>query len=220
MGSSYRDYASRLLPPWLANKPRFIAWLRGLLAPLDAEADRLIAAAQAGRLDATPEDALDRAGEDRRLPRYGVETVAGYRARLSRAFPLWERSGTPAGLLEALETALPGHQWSLLEWRDNPSASFWVSPGWGASFWSQFIVRVRSELWEPWLVGAAPTGSGLLVGAAGLSVGSTATLAEVAQARRVVLDWKGAHTRAVGVELDLQPSGEIAFWPLQVTNGA
>jgi hypothetical protein len=212
----YQDYLERLLPPWLANKPRAVAWLRALVTPLDTEAGRLSEAAQAGRLDATPADALSRAGDDRRLPRYAVETDSGYRDRLKRAFPLWERSGTPSGLIDALETALPGHSWALFEYRDDPAADLWVDTGWGASFWSQFTVRVRSELWEPWLVGDVPTGSGFVVGAAGLTVGSTATLAEVAQARRVVLDWKGAHTRCVGVELDLQPSGEVAFWPLQV----
>lgn len=109
--SSYRDYLSKLAPPWLRG-PNGSTVLQELGGELDVQVDRGRQGVLANFPDQCPADALDLVGADRLLPRAmpgGVpEADVAYRERLRTAWDGvdgWSYAGSHGSLLRALARA-------------------------------------------------------------------------------------------------------------------
>jgi hypothetical protein len=181
----YEPYMEELAPPWLL-RPLGKAFLRALGRFLDVEGvDRLKQAVKARFLETCPDDALDRLGRDRLLPRFPTETTAAYRQRLLAAWDIWLFAGTEAGLLQMLHTAYPGPAYSILENKDWDPAP----PDGDVAYWSRAWIIIEPPFpWVTWKFG-----DGKQIGQPNLTIGTTMTPEEVALFRGITNKLKPAH---------------------------
>ena len=99
-GLSYEDWQSGVLAPtWLRRTTgsalqRVLGAIKDLVAGASKEAVKARIVAEAAT------DALSYIGSDRNIERYPNEATASYRARLARAWTVWEFAGTAAGIIE------------------------------------------------------------------------------------------------------------------------
>lgn len=206
---TYRQYQRELLPPPLRGDFGEV-----YAGDLGAAKDDVVTLAKdavyAGQLvDADglgrqgPDDALARLGADADLEQGPVESPQTFRARILGAWDLWGWAGTPYGYslaLERLKRAVRGARFV--------SASQWVAPDGLTSLWSRFWPIVYTGPLAagrftvgPWAaVGGDASGWTILrVGAFdvgdGSTVGSTATVSELAEVRQALAKWKSARDR-------------------------
>lgn len=100
----YQDFDVQVSPAWLQvgeNKE----FVEGLAEVKDLIIKRLYDVVLARYPSQAPDSALGVIGRDRKLTSFDGESLDAFRARLSAAFEWWSRSGTPNGLIRALELA-------------------------------------------------------------------------------------------------------------------
>lgn len=177
----FRDYVQRLMAA--------IGWARGYYGERMAGYIALLADMNSGGADAAVKqrfenhcapDALARIGENKNLERYYADTDATYRARLLRAFSLWQEAGTKQAVERAL--AAYGYPGAVVyedaDWH-RPPQPYW------SQFWILFPAGTHSVLPTTLTYGAGVTyGSGALYGVTGI------TAVEVDGLRRIVQKWK------------------------------
>ncbi len=190
-----------------------------------------------------PDDAaLAAMGRDRLIVRGINEPSAAYAARLSRAFADHKTRGTPYTLLEQLRAYLQADcvvrtvdqagNWFSIDADGNRSSSLntgnWDWDGGAPNAWSRFWVIIYPVNGvTPWAIAdnwgdAALWGSGVW-GTAGATIGTTATVDQVAAVRSIIRNWKPANAVCewVIVAFDAatftpagatNPAGEWAGW--------
>lgn len=106
MPQTYRDLLWSILPAFLRGEYGQRLILGGLGLQADALADAAELAIRSSWIldDACGDDALQRIGESRRLPRYPGESTASYRSRLYLAWTAYAAAGSQ----RAIETQLEG----------------------------------------------------------------------------------------------------------------
>lgn len=151
----------------------------------DDELATLKAGIGARFLDACPDDGLDHWGRGVRIPRMPGESHDTYRARLEEAWTTWELAGTAPGIEAQLRAYGVADVEVVEDWQGQ----------WGEG-------HVASHVWAllgptmPWEPRLAP-----FVGGPDTLGGSTATPAEVRQAKALVLAWKAPHTYPMAIRL-------------------
>lgn len=207
--TTYRQLQSESAPKALRGK-RGSAWMRAHGRAKDWTQDAVRQAVRAGLVAVAPVDALGYDGNERNLPRYPGDTDETYRARLQRAWELWQQAGTRPGLLAVLD-ALGFANAAIHTARDPipPGESSWPPDG-DPSNWSRFWVFLDVSAgsnpfnWQrvPW--GSRRWGDGW-------TWGSTATRAQISLVRSVIRLWKAAHELCAGIVVDL-PGGVRIRW--------
>jgi hypothetical protein len=190
MAGLYETWILLLAPPWLL-KPNAKKYLEAIGNLVDEEGvDRARESSRVGVVEVAPADALPALGRERQLERYAAESEDAYRTRLKEAFKTWGQAGTKAAVLASLNGGYPGPAWAVVEnYEDDPEDS-----GFTEDFWSRFIVKMGNSALSPWKWGTAPTGSGFTWGQTNLTWGSTATPAQLALIKSLVLKFKPAFT--------------------------
>lgn len=206
---------SGLVPWWLRSGDG-----GSVLASLSLWADDFMARARLGILarfpDYAPDDAaLAAIGRDRRIVRGINEPAASYAARLIRAIDDHKQRGNPYALLRQIRAYLQadcvvrtvdrrGNWYSIAadgtesssidtgnwDWDGTPAspqwARFWlvIFPAGGTDPWATSGLIGGGALWGNGLVGGHPT----------KTIGTTATVDQVAAVKSIVRDWKPAGT--------------------------
>lgn len=187
--SGYRDYLTKLVPPWLqrAAGSLFLGAHGDALDELVAKAKD---ATKAGFVGLAPSDALPYHGLERLLPRWPTETDAEHRARLVAAWDTWATAGTSDGPLDEggsyglagmLRAALPGATVLI-----RPYNYPYRGPL-RRGYWSEFWVVLKNT---GWLRRTFGDGSKWRDGS---TWGSTATRAEVEMVKNIIRTFKAAH---------------------------
>lgn len=170
------------------------------------------------------DDALDHVGDTMQVPRFPGETDDAVRARQSNAFEIHSWSGTAKGIsdysLEPYCAALGATAPAVTIFED------WQGPfPWTGGWYSRFLVVIQGSPWD----GLALDSADAVLDAC--TLGSTASLAEIRQVKRQILQIKDAHSlpatvRAIldgGPVLDvdaildsstLSDEGGVVDWPL------
>lgn len=202
MGSFEFQRQSKL-PPWLDDEAgRAFVGVPGAMQ--DAELRRLKDGVLARfPLDA-PDDALDALGRNFQLERYPGEADAAYRGRLAAAWEAWTWAGTKRGVAAALE----GYGIADVAIREDWEGTFAEGEQ-----YSRFWVFLGPDL--PW--DALELGEFELGGSE--TLGSTATAAEIAQVKRLVLKWKSSHGYPVRIVLAFEDVALLDFLSLPFTLG-
>ena len=127
---SYQEMADQDTPDWGTYYQNFY---HAIGAACDATADGLTDAVAACFVETCPEDALDKAGRDRGLPRGTGEATSAYRARLVNAWIAYQEGGTKLGIQNRLsEAGFTGAQ--VVEDRD------WGADAYSGTRWWRFWV--------------------------------------------------------------------------------
>jgi len=211
---SFRETLRRYLPPWLSDRPgKTVAfrYLYGIVSVLDAGAEVLVQGIQARFPGLGTPTALPYIGRDRRIIRGPEQTDAAYAAELVRWLDYWRAAGNAYVLALALQTFLfPGAPrvrivtrsgvWYTLEpdgeltWhRAQPNNWDWDSQTHPerAVNWSEFWVIVYPPHWDD--AGDWGGGDGQTWGA-GKAFGLDVATGTVEIIKRLVRQWKGAHS--------------------------
>jgi hypothetical protein len=218
---TYADYVrDELAPPWLKRTDLDAGWLAAHGEVLDDLVARVRAAVKLRFVLDCVADALPYHGAARGLERYVGDTDASYRARLARAWELWQLAGTAAGIVAILNAAGFSHV-AVYEalGAAAPGEAVWPPDG-DAANWSRFWVLIDASVgaytpfaWKSVTWGSG--GAGNRTWGSGWTWGSNATREQVATLRRIVRTWKPAHMVCAEILVDL-PSGSRIRWPGQV----
>ncbi len=210
--SLYRDFQSRLAPPWLRG-PNGSIIQQELGGEKDVQVDRARQSVLANFPDQGPTDALPFIGADRQLPQAVGESTADYRERLRTAWDRadgWSFAGSHGSLLFALSRA--GFPTGLAagaviiqrtkrySYLNAGVVTFGTHSGWTfdgspPAMWNQFGIVFGADV-------------------SGLTTGSTSAQ----QLNQLVATWKPAKARFMGTWIVV--SGNVWGWPLGVTWGA
>lgn len=216
--SSYRDWVvdpgalpqkPPVAPPWLTGDPNGRAFLQGIGQSLDDVAQRAREAVLASFPLYAPDDALPIIGQEVGMPQGVLEPRAAYRARLARAWDLWQWAGTAYGMLLALyavgypnpiiQTQM-GQLFSLsgsFNFNALSPATDLVIANLGAvhlggspvELWSDFALLIATP-WPTWWGGSAPADGS----------------ADQKMAAGLVKAWKSAHARCVKLSVVAGPA--------------
>ncbi len=185
---AYRDYLTRLVPPWLQRTVSEL-FLRAHGDALDVLAEKAKDATKSGFVAVAPTDALPYHGFARSLPKFAGEMDAAHRARLLAAWETWGTAGTREGPLDEggtyglvgmLEAALPGATVQVKAYRDP-----YLGPL-RRGYWSEFWVVLSDVPWTPRVWGTGTWSETV-------TWGSDATHAEVETLKGIVRTFKAAH---------------------------
>lgn len=227
---TYRDYLTRLVPPWL-QRAVGVLFLGEHGDALDDLATKAKDATEAAFVASCATDALPYHGLARSLPRWPDETESAHRARLLAAWDTWATAGTREGPLEEggtygltgmLEAALPGVTVQVKAFRDP-----YLGPL-RRGYWSEFWVVLSGTSWTRRAWGTGTYGDGG-------TWGSSATHAQVEAIKGIVRTFKAAHEwcpaivvvfagrtwgdgstwGGVGVEWDA--TADALYWPISRT---
>ena len=233
----------RLVPSWLSSGEGGKV-LASLALTMDDYAARAKLALTARFPDYAPDDAaLAAIGRDRIIVRGINEPAAAYAARLKRAFDDHKTRGNPFALLRQLRAYLQADcvvrtvdrrgNWFTIDAAGVETtvlnAANWDWDGGAASSWARFwIIIYPVGGTDPWAVTSEVLGdAGLWGGTLGASttatIGTTATLDQVASVRSIARDWKpeGTTCEWIIVAFDdttftpagaTDPNGEWAGW--------
>lgn len=219
-----RDSIAAIVPEWLDGfVAKRLMWSIGLV--LDADwtlTEEGIKARMPGV--GTPE-ALPYIGADRLIDKGPAESNESYAARLSSAFDTWRGAGNPYKLLEqlrsyflpsppALRVVSDNSIWHEIDpttgdvTRTKVSPRNWVWDPFAADLtdtprWHRGWVIIDSSNgpWSQWMLGEP----GVTLGD-GHTLGSTATVDEVASVQRIVRRWKPQHVHAMHVIVTFDPT--------------
>lgn len=210
--SSFRDYGSKLAPPWLRG-PNSKIFLEETEGEKDIQQDRARQSVLANFPDQGPADAVPLVGADRQLPQGTAETLANYRIRLRTTWDditSWPGAGSHGSLLFALSRA--GFPTGLA------AGAVIIQRTKRYSYLNAGVVTFGTH--TGWTFDGSPTSMwnqfGIVFGAdvSGLTDGQP--LAD--QLNALVKVWKPAKARYMGAWVVV--SGSIWGWPLGVTWGA
>jgi hypothetical protein len=207
--SSYFESFQKLMPSWLSSTT---AASLSLLVD-DYLARTKLALISRFPLYAPDEKALAAMGRDRKIVRGINEPAASYAARLSRSFTDHRTRGNPYAMLEQLQAYLQAPcvvrtvdrrgNWYSIDGDGLRSASIdtgnWDWDGDSLSEWARFWVIIYpvggTTPWAPsGLWGDAALWTDGLWGHPTLTIGTTATVDQVASVRSIIRDWKPAGT--------------------------
>ena len=181
------------------NKPAFrgrfgVAWQTVMGQAWDVELDRITQARRARYPEYCPEDGLFYLGVERMLERVTkadgtTEALTDYRSVLRRAWTVWNVAGSQVSHVEALRrmglNSVSVHR--RAEWNSPPPADSVYVNAFQYDVWAQFDVLIdKPHPWLPLLWGAFHWNDGS-------TWGSTATVAEVEQIRRLLRLFRSAH---------------------------
>lgn len=214
-----RDSFTRGMPPWLLEDIglRFFYSVGTVLDGVNQLLREGIKARMPGV--GTP-DALPAIGNDRQIDRGPTESDANYANRLSSAFDTWRTMGNAYRLLDSLAAFFDPDIPTLnlvsdrSEWHKRdpdgtihhvkqgpgyPSGANWVWDTLAAGappyrFWRGWVIIDAAGRWTQWHVGT----DGVIVGD-GHTVGSTASIEEVASVRRIVRRCKPAGANVISI---------------------
>lgn len=211
---SFFESFQRILPSWLTSGDG-----GKVAASLSLLADDFAARARLGLLARFPayapdDEALAAIGRDRRIIRGINEPRAAYAARLSTALDDLKTRGNPFTLLRQLRAYLQAPcvvrtvdrkgNWYTIEADGTEVATInaanWNWDGGAASEWSRFWVVIYPvngiTPWAPTpgVLGDASLWSGALRASSTATIGTTATVDQVASVRQIIRDWKPAGT--------------------------
>lgn len=224
MASNYRIWIQQIAPPWLRGEwgTKYLSML-GELADLERDGAGFATAFRF--LSKAPDDAVPLIAADSGpaqmplpgysgflyggMPRYPGETMASWRARIASRWETWPTAGTAIGVDAQLEAYISAIQSGVA-----PTITIWSHqlPGtpiqpdrWNRDVnpteWSRFYVVIdQPHPWEQSLIGEGEIGDESLIG-------TTMTLTEVRALRRLVHEWRSAHSS--GVTFILVYSGTI-----------
>lgn len=202
----------RLMPSWLAAGDGGMV-PASLAVMLDDFGARAMSALLARFPSYAPDDAaLAAMGRDRLITRGINEPAAAYAVRLSRAFDDHKTRGTPYTLLRQLRAYLQADcvvrivdragNWYSIDAAGVASSSIatgnWDWDGGAATEWSRFWVIIYPVGGtNPWAIAgnwgdADLWGTGVW-GTAGATIGTTATVDQVASVRSIIANWKPAN---------------------------
>lgn len=181
---TFTRYLYDLVPPRLKT-PTATRYVQVLGGAFDGIRDGLVQSVRARFVTRTPVDGLAFIAAERLIERAEAQGWEDWRAALVDAWNLWTLAGTNAGILAALQRALPG-DWRIYESFDWPGSA----PGW-ATFWIVFEPPHELAADSPW---GAPGDWG-----DGGVWGSIASQDQVARVLRAVRLWKPAHTKCAAV---------------------
>lgn len=171
-----------------------IAWANGMGEVQDQEVSLLGTAAVARFPYLCPDDALDLCGTWLLLPRLDGEvngtTTSGYRGRLCAAWPTWIKAGTPQSIVDSLNSYGITDVQVYLDYQGAYMPGDWYSRYW--------VVLGPTMPYDPMLLGSWILGEGTL--------GSSATLDQVRQIKKQVLQWKDVRGYPVAVVLRFDAS--------------
>lgn len=184
--------------------------------PLDCIAEAADQAAKAGFPEVGPPDALNRIGRDRGIVRGPLEPEASYRARLLLWLIAWSGAGVGRAMLDMIAGYLTPRAVKLRIWTqvgvvytldadgtftiERVASDLWNWDG-QTDLWARFWVVIYSIDGIPWsqspdlgaelghTIGENPSGT----------VGSTATISEVASIRGIIDEFKPAASKCVNV---------------------
>jgi hypothetical protein len=214
---SFRESLRRYVPPWLSDRPgRSVGFrfLYGIVSVLDAGAEVLVQGLQARMPGVGTPTALPYIGRDRRIFRGPQQTDAAYAAELVRWLEYWRTAGNAYTLALALQTFLypgaprvrlvtrSGLWWTLepsgaLSWHEaDPNNWDWdsITHPEKADDWSEFWVIVYPPHFDD--AGDWGASDGQTWGA-GKAFGLDTETGTIDAIKRLVQQWKGAHTRCV-----------------------
>lgn len=210
--SIYRDYESKLAPPWLRG-PGAKPVLEELGGEKDVQVDRARQSVLASFPDQGPVDALPYTGADRLLPQGVGESTSAYRERLRTAWDAadgWSfagshgsmlfalaRAGFPTGLAAGAVIVQRTKRYSYLAAGvvTFGTGAGWTFDGTGPEIWNQFGIVFGADV-------------------SGLTDGSTSAQ----QLNALVKTWKPSKARFMGTWIVL--SGSIWGWPIGAAWGA
>lgn len=219
----YRTFVAKLSPTRLAG-----TWgqrLHGTLSGLvwDILAEGLSAAIKAPWLTTPgqPLDALDPISDERRLPKYILESVAEWKARLLDAWNIWEAGGALVLIRQQYEAAkYPGVQiHDPFDWNRDPD---WISQFWVYLPYSSHSTGPRHRCGVGELCGAptsvagygSPFGPGKLAGLPDAIAGShlcgvSGPIDRVVELRDIANRFRAGHVvcREIIIELDASICG-------------
>ena len=234
---SFFEAFQQLVPSWLSAGDG-----GKVLASLALIKDDFAARAKLALLARFPsyapdDDALASIGRDRKIVRGINEPAPAYAARLVRAVDDHKRRGNPFALLHQLQAYLQAPcvvrtvdrrgNWFSLDANGVESSSInaanwnWdttpASPDW-ARFWVVIYPANAANPWSPqgYWGDYSLWGAGVY-GTPGATIGTTATLDQVASVRSIVRDWKPAGTTCEWIIIAFDPT---TFTPAGSTDPA
>lgn len=213
----FRARFKRFLPSWLAEGEGEALWW-SMSVMIDAFLQRTYDGLRARFPTYAPTDALRYISRDRKIVRGIGETDAEFAERLIRWLDDHKVRGNPFALMEQLQaycrTGDPDYMvrvrtvdrrgnWYTID-RDGTRSVTLDSGNWSwdalaaSPSWARFWVIIYPYLDEPWS-DSPEWGDGRLYGDKVSTIGTTATLAEVAAVRQIVREWKPAGTRCENI---------------------
>ena len=200
---------NKLFPRW-GKRINVKKLLDAMAAPRDEVVDRLDGGLQARMVEKAPVDALVQIGATCALARASADTDDSFRQYLRDPFARWYAAGTEAGMLaELAHLGLSNCQvWSyrrLVDAGADPATTF----GGIASF---FFVYVGKP--NPFGAAAATYNDNSTRWLGGGLWGMDGAIDRLDEIRRVVSEWKPAHTSCRFLLIDLDGTGAVqsALW--------
>lgn len=190
---TYEDWAFDLFPAWLRG-PWAKKWANafGLLA--DTIKDAAKDAVKARFVLGCPDDAVPYIASDREVDRGKDETLASWRLRTANMWETAQTYGTKAGIEEHIRVGLALTAVSLFSWVEGWSDANATN---NARFW------IAIDQPNPW--GALLCGDDTICSDETLN-GSTMTLTELRELRRIVRKWRADHELAMAFVVSFGPA--------------
>jgi hypothetical protein len=187
--AGFATYRVQQLRPPCAGP--FDETLAAVLGKMQDDELALLRVAALSRVPAKcPDDALDLVGGWFLLPRFPGESNDTYRARLVAAWPTYDVSGAPDGLVESLQ-AYGFVDVAVLRAEDI---------GYATANYSAFTVKLGPDNGT---TGIADDAWGSFTWGGTKTWGSTATIAQVTAIMGQVIRWKGAHGLPLYIDIQL-----------------
>jgi hypothetical protein len=178
---SYRSWLSKILPTSFAREwSEKLGGLYELVFDMIGELRREAIKVRFVYADTFPMDALPSAGSDRSMPRYPIETDAGYLQRLKGAWTAWAIAGTSPGV--AAQFTAMGYR---NDWKEAGDWNWDNQP----DDWSRFWILLLGHPFTRWTLGDGHHLDD------GVVLGSTAQVSDVALMRKTARKWKSGHVR-------------------------
>jgi hypothetical protein len=212
MSHRFRTAFYKFLPWWLTEDEGEKVWFSlGLI--VDAFLERLRQGALARFPEYCPPDALKYHGRDRKIVRGIQETDAAFAERLIRWLDDHKVRGNPYALMEQLRAYCGGNimvrtvdrrgNWFTIAADGTKSAVLktgnWDWDDGGTERWARFWVIIYSLNGTPWSVseswGSTTLWSSGVWGTPGATIGTTATVEQVASVRSIIREWKPEGTK-------------------------
>jgi len=190
------------------NEAETIPWLGSFAAALEAaygrgqdvDLETLKLGMYLRWANTCPDDALDRVGVRFKLPRLGPdETNDSYRARLIAVWETWIFAGTTKAIVDSIRA------WGIPDvevYRDYEG--HFASGEWYSRFWVVLGPNYGTKAFQPLTMPFVQP----------VTMGSTATIAQVNELKRQLLQWKAPHGYPVKVILRF---GDVSLQKINTT---
>jgi hypothetical protein len=184
--SNFRDLVESISPKWMQGELSAGWWgvLVGVVADTAAEGWSLVVRSAWLLDEESPDDTLPLHAEERRMPRYPLESAAQHRDRLYNAWDAYRFGGAHTAIESQFEKAgYPGVRVVYFADRDGPFGQ--PAPYW-SQFWVYFPVGTHPVTSNGPTYGSFTWGAGTLYGPGGLTREFMQTI------RGIVKKWKSS----------------------------